>query len=466
MKIISERLYSKLPVALQNVVVSLYGLREHTIRYQGIYKQFEKSIEKNVSFSEECQLNFQEQQLRKVLTIAQRHVPYYNELFKKNNVPDVESFKIENLKYIPLLEKQKIRENPKEFLNNTFDSGKLITLNTTGTTGTPLKIKCTPEARQKNYAFFNRFLKSVGINPFDTRATFGGRLIVDYSTINPPFWRYSLFQKNLMFSSFHLTDSNIESYITALQEYKPSLIDSYPSSIYAIADFAQRKGISLSGITRGIVTSSETLPQHKRSVIENTFGVPVNDQYGAVEMCIFIGQCREGLYHIHSDYSIVEIIKEDGCYAEQGEEGEVVCTGFINTAMPLIRYRLGDCVIPSSKKCQCGSMFPVIEKIVGRTDDVIITPEGRKVGRLSPVLKGFPIHEAQYVQESVDNVTLNIIKGTNYTPGTDALVIDELRKRLGQKMKISINHVDSIKRGKGGKYRTVISNVKTLNHET
>jgi phenylacetate-CoA ligase len=460
MKFNSELLYTKLPVVLQNLAVSLYGLREHTIRYNGICKQFERSIQLNPFLSKESQLNLQEQELRKILTIAKRNVPYYNDLFKKNDLPDTDSFKIADLKSIPILQKQYIRENPKAFVNTMIDPGKLITLNTTGTTGTPLKIKCTPEIRQKNYAFFNRFLKSVGINPDDTRATLGGRLVVDYSVTEPPFWRYSFFQKSLMFSSFHLNDTNIEAYIKALRNFKPSYIDSYPSSIYAIADFAQRKGISLSGITRGIVTSSETLNIDKRRIIENMMGVSVNDQYGAAEMCIFVGQCKEGSYHIHSDYSIVEIIKEDGSPAKQGEEGEVVCTGLMNDVMPLIRYRLGDCVIPSDKICKCGSLFPVIEKLLGRTDDVIITPDGRKIGRLGSVLRGVPIREAQYVQENIGSVTLNIIKDDHYLPDTEAHITDQLRKRLGNEMKIAINYVDSIKRGNGGKFRTVISNVK------
>ena len=263
----------------------------------------------------------------------------------------------------------------------------------------------------------------------------------------------------MLFSSYHITEENIPYYIDKLVKFKPDYIDAYPSSLYSIARYAQKHNINIKKVTNGITTSAETLLPDQRETIETVFGVPVTDQYGAAEMCIFVGQCKKGNYHIHSDYAVVEFLKEDGSQAGPGEEAEIVCTGLINPVMPLVRYRIGDRGILSDKKCKCGSPFPVMEKILGRMDDVIVTPDDRRVGRLSPVLKGFPVKEVQYIQKTVDALEVLIIKDCGYTGDTDKDVISELRKRLGHDICIGIKYASVIKRGRGGKLKTVISHI-------
>lgn len=264
-------------------------------------------------------------------------------------------------------------------------------------------------------------------------------------------------------SSYHLSEKNMGSYIEVLKNMKPSYIDTFPSSIYAIADYASRNGISIHGITAAIVTSGETLHEFQRKTIEETFDTKVYDQYGSVEMCVFIAQCRYGNYHLASDYSYVELLNEKGERAGPGEEAEVFCTGFINDVMPLIRYRIGDKVLmPSVEQscCGCGSNFPVIKKVLGRADDVVRTPDGRRIGRLSGVFRGYPVREAQFRQHKPDEMELLIVKGDQYSNDTELKILQEIRKRTGPLLKCSIKYVESIERGKGGKMRLVISQIK------
>jgi len=454
-----DKLYNNLPSFLQNIAISMYGLKEEFIRHQGIYKKYLNSIRSNLTLSADEVTAIQLRQLHEIINSASKTF-YYSNFFKDHSLPVIESTSLNLIKQFPLLDKSPIRQNPESFIDNSINKSKLLIIHTTGSTGTPLNIYCTPEVRQKNYAFFSRFLESVGINLKGSRATIGGRILMPADNNSPPFWRYSYFQKSLLFSSYHLTDQNIPLYINKLQSFRPTYIDTYPSSIFVIAEYAQRNGISLKNITKAIVTSAETLFPHQRACIESTFGVPIFDQYGSAEMCIFVAQCIKGSYHVYSDYSIVEFINEDGLDAIPGEEAEIVCTSLINPVMPLIRYRIGDRAVLSEKKCECGCTFPVIEKLVGRTDDFIVTPDGRHVGRLSPVLKGFPVREAQYRQECIEEVIVNVVKDYGYTTETDQQITIELRKRLGNEISIIINHVENIERGKGGKLRTVISLIK------
>jgi phenylacetate-CoA ligase len=173
-------------------------------------------------------------------------------------------------------------------------------------------------------------------------------------------------------------------------------------------------------------------------------------------MCVFVGQCREGRYHVRPDYGAVEILR-NGVPVAPGEEGEIVCTGFINPAMPLIRYRIGDLGRWSTDGCTCGLDTPILAEILGRRDDVIITPDGREVGRLSPVLKGYPIEDGQYIQDETGRLTVLLVPSRPLGENILASLEKELRKRVGPDLPVAFRCVEAIPRGPGGKFRAVIS---------
>ncbi len=460
MKSLVDAIYLNSSPSLQNIALSLYGLRLNRIRRAGEYSNYFNTINKHLYFDHKSLSVYIEEMLKTVINGAIKNVPYYRELFQTCGLAAKDIQTIEDIKKIPLLEKHLLRSAPHRFINENYNVNKLLYIHTTGTTGTPLRIFCNKNILQLNFAYYDRFLSQGGINFKGRRATLGGRIIAHPEQRNSPFWRYSYFQKNLLFSSYHLTDNNIPTYIDQLIKFGPDFIDSYPSSLYHIAKYARDHNIDLKGVTRGITTSAETLFPEQRELMETVFGVPVYDQYGAAEMCAFVGQCKEGSYHIHTDYGVLEFLREDGTYAYPGEEAELVCTGFINPLMPLIRYRIGDRGIRSDKYCKCGSVFPVMEKILGRMDDIIVTPDGRRVGRLGPVVRGFPVKEVQYVQRVKESVEVHVVKDEGFTSETERQLIQELRKRLGAAISIQLNYESFIPRGKGGKLKTIISSVR------
>lgn len=459
MDTLQEKLYLFSPIWLQNTLVSIYGYKLNKTRYGGKYRNYYKDSLGRLKYTASEILRYQEKQYQELISLAVNHVPYYRKLFKEIGYSAGPHNEISDLHRIPVLNKETIRSCPDAFLNEQYSHKKVIKIHTTGTTGTPLVIYCDAESRQRNYAFYNRFLHLNKIRYDNKKATIGGRIVVSPLQSNPPFWRYCATQKNLLMSSYHISESTIPAYIQKLIEYKPCYIDSYPSSLYSIAKYSIKHNIDMHGITEKITTSAETLYPEQRQEIESAFGVRISDQYGAAEMCVFIGQCSEGSYHIHSDYGIVEFLREDGRTAEIGEESDIVCTGFINSVMPLIRYKIGDRGALSDRQCSCGSPFPVLQSLLGRIDDVILTPDGKRVGRLSPVLKGFPVKEVQYLQSNRDVVNVQIVKDTEFTENTEDKLIVELRKRLGYEININIQYVDNIQRGSGGKLKTIISTV-------
>jgi phenylacetate-CoA ligase len=455
-----DNYYFLAPVWLQNLLISLYGLKLKQIRYGKNYSPVFKQIKTHLKFSQDDLLAYQIQQLRKILISSSQYVPYYRQIFNDQGITAQDIQTLADLKKIPILNKDTLRKNWQQFIDQRFKKKYLVTVHTSGTTGSPLTIFCTPEIRQRNYAFFDRFLEDVGIPYKGRRATMGGRVIMHPDYMKPPFWRYSCFQKNLLLSIFHLTDTSIPTYVEKLKRFKPDYLDAYPTSLYVLSKFALDHHIDLSEMAKGITTSAEKLQPEHRKIIESVFKLSIYDQYGSAEMCIFVAQCKKGKYHIHSDYGIIEFLTEEGQPAKPGETAELICTGLINPVMPMIRYRIGDWGVLSSSGCDCGSSFPVMDEIIGRSDDFIITPDGRKVSRMGRVFYDYPVQQVQYIQRSVDSLDVYIVKGNGFSQASEEKAYAELRKRLGAEIAIQLHFVDHIVREPNGKFKSVISHIK------
>jgi len=457
---IIEGIYFNSPVVIQNIMAFLYGYKLYRERYVGNYNKYFSSLMQsqwNSKENIESQIN---KRFVEICNYAVTAVPYYRGLCQKGVIFPDKIKSIADIDRIPILSKEPLRENPEQFLAEGFSPKNTIVINTSGTTGKTLRIFVDPDSRRYSYAFYSRLKKWAGIDCKLPNVTFAGRTIVAPDTNKPPFWRRNLKMNNHLFSSYHLSPHNLKFYVKKLLEIQPHFIDSYPSSIYTLAAYMQENHIS--GIRpKAIITSSETLFDYQLKTVEEVFKCPVFDQYGCAEQVVFVSQCEKGSYHIHPEFGIVEFLREDGTRAEPGEQARLICTGFTNKAMPLIRYDIGDTgVLSPDQNCPCGRNFPVIEHIVGRTDDTLIMRDGRRVGRLDPVFKGLiSIKETQIIQEDLDNVTLKIVPGNNYQPEEADIIVYELKKRLGSKTNITTEIVREIPRTSAGKFRAVISKV-------
>lgn len=430
-------------------------------RYAPPWKRYYNYLINTQSMSNEEIDRMQISLLKGLISHAIDYVPHYQQTIqlKKEDLRRFDSMNM--LEYLPILEKSEFRESAETFISNYYDKAKLIKISTSGTTGTPLTIYTSREARKMNYAFFERSKFWAGIKRLERSITFAGRAIVPAQQKDPPFWRVNVLFNNTLFSSYHLSNKNLPYYVDRIRKIQPHFIDSYPSSIGIIARYIIDNNIC-DIKPKAIITSSETLFDAEREEIEKAFGCRVYDQYGSAEQVTFACQCTKGAYHINPEYGFVEVLDKNNRPLEKGMLGEFACTGFINRAMPLIRYKIGDMGILSDRKCDCGCNFPLVERICGRTDDILITPSGKYVGRLDPVFKGVghTIKEAQIIQEKLDLITILVVKAPGYTDKDGESIIKELKKRMGPAMSYAIRLVDSIPRTKTGKSRAVIRKVE------
>lgn len=450
---IFEYIYDKSPLFLQNLIISAYGISIYRSRYSGNHDQYFSKLMKEQYLSQEEIRDNTNKRLRNIIAYSYKNIPYYKNLFNKYNLRPEDIKTTDDITKIPILEKETVRTQPEELISRLYNKKKLLCINTSGTTGKTMKIYVDKDSRRFGYAFYTRLKKWAKIEN-GKNITFAGRVFIPSRQRHKIFWRYNAIMNNYLFSSYHISEENIPYYIEKMNEIEPEFIDSYPSSIYNIARFALQKGLYIHS-PKAIITSSETLLDHQREIILKAFNAPIFDQYGSAEQVLFISQCEYGTYHIHPEFGFVEAIKNNN-----EEAGEVIATGFTNKVMPLIRYRIGDTAIMGEERCECKRNFPVIKKIIGRVDDMIITPEGNYVGRLDPIFKGLStIKHAQIVQEKLDQIVVNIVPAEDYHNNDGQVIVKELKKRLGEKMHISINIVSDIPLTKAGKFRSVVSHV-------
>lgn len=459
---ILEKIYNLSPIWFQNIMVTTYGHLLHKQRYGGMFKEYVEEFDKNQSLSWEALEEMQTQKLREMINHAYLNVPYYRSLFDRQGIHPNDIKGTDDLARIHILEKETVKKSPEKFIAQNLKKSSLIKEHTGGTTGSPLTIYVTSKAVQFNFAMGeSRIRHWYGTKLGDTTAAFLGRTIVPISQDHPPFWRYNKSWNEYLFSTFHLNSENVRYYIDKLKKINPAIIIGYPTPVYIVArsinDTHQEGFIK----PKLIWLSSETLQDYQRKAIEKAFGTKVCNAYSQAELAAFISECPEGGVHISPEYGLTEFIPLKG-----GEtEGlyEIVATGLFNYAMPFIRYRTGDIVtLDKAKKCSCGRELPVVDEIIGRDDNVLVTPQGTCISS-APLSLVFEfcenVEEAQLIQDKNDHIIVRLVKRKSYTPKDEKYLQNELCKRIGSGIKIEFQYVPEIERTKMGKYRFLISEV-------
>lgn len=447
-------IYHKLPPPLQDLALSTYGLLLRQMRYGKAFHQKLASLE----VGKPNPLPDQKERLQELVAAALKHTEHFRQLpgmYSLNaSMIDVNNF----TSVFPVLEKSTIKHSPTAFHNVSLRRNSTTILSTSGTTGSPLNVLATKQSLRQNFVFFNVFLRSIGVDEFQRSATFAGRPIVSGATKAPPYWRKNYAMNTLLCSSYHLSAETIPLYIKALENWQPVYIDSYPSAIYEIACYINANKLQHNIWLKAVVTSSETLGEHQREAIEEAFQCSVFDQYGCAEMAVMAYQQKDGRYFIPPNYAIAEVLDDDDKPVKPGESGHLVCTGLLNPAMPLIRYRIGDIVKTSKEQVEGYPHILFLDAIEGRNDDIVIASSGFRVSRLGPVFKGMTgVSETQIVQKNRDLLQVKLVVSSQYTKTTETQIRNALIDRVGPAMQIRFEYVSHIPREKNGKFKFVKS---------
>lgn len=444
-----ERLYLSAPVWMQNVLVSAYGAMEHQKRYGGVYKSFLEQLEANKFESGERLAGITEERLAGILHGAVQQVPHYRRLGL--TAPALSDF--------PLLGREEVANNTEQFVSEKYRTRDLIALFTGGSSASPLKVYISRAVRQMTYAFWQSFYNEMDFRIGDKKASFVGRKVQEPDDDTPPFWRYNLIDKQLILSSYHMSEENLPHYLKKLNEFQPKIIEGYPLSIYRLAEYIINNDVEITFQLTGVSTSSENFSAFHRETIEKAFNCRVFDQYGSAESVVFASECKHGKMHIEPEYGVVEILTSSGELRSEGE-GELVVTTLLNDVMPLIRYRIGDLGEVVREPCPCGRETAILKQLHGKVGAIIANGDKRvptaAIAIAFEYLEG--IKNAQIIQDTADAVRVRLVKRPGFNPESEQFMIWELRKMLGESLKITTEYVEDIPPEANGKYKMVVQN--------
>jgi phenylacetate-CoA ligase len=454
--------YHRLPAPARNLVASGRGYYLRRWRYGADTDAMADEALARESWPPERWAELRRERLDAILARAGARVPHYRELWaRRGRRPSRE------LSDWPILAKDALRAelkvDPVRFLADDRDRRRMFHEHTSGTTGTPLELWWSRETVRAWYALFEaRVRRWNGVTRHDRWAILGGQLVTPYRQTRPPYWVWNRGLHQLYLSNHHLSPQTVESYLGALERYRVKYLFGYASSLYALALLAEEQLVPAPHFPVAI-SNAEPLFAHQREMIARKFGCAVRDTYGMAEIVCAGSECAAGVLHEWPEVGILEILADDADVAvPPGTVGRIVATGLLNPDMPLVRYDTGDrgSWEQPDEPCACGRRLPVLRSVEGRADDVILTPDGRRVGRLDPVFKaGFAIREAQIVQERLDLIRVRYVPATGFGQFDLAGIERALRQRIGDSVEIVLEQVESIPRTRAGKFRAVVSEI-------
>jgi phenylacetate-CoA ligase len=345
-------------------------------------------------------------------------------------------------------------------LHENIPLRKLRVHHTSGSSGTPVATYWLP--REYRQAVALREVRScgyAGVSYDLPRATFSGRLVVPDPLSPGPFHRYNYFERQVYFSAFHLSGKTVQQYVAALNRHNIRWITGYTHAMYQLASLMLEQGLSAPSVS-ALITTSEPLTAEKRQTMESAFQAKVFEEYGCVENVLFASECEQGGLHISPEAGIIEIVDEHMRPVAPGTPGEVLATGLLRESQPFIRYRLGDWAILAKTPCPCGRRLPRLESVVGRMEDLVYGPDGRRVGKFHGLFVNQPhISEGQVIQESLQLIRIRVVAKPGFCEQDRTELIRRLHQRLSDQVQVQVELVDHIEKTAAGKFRAVISKI-------
>ncbi len=289
---------------------------------------------------------------------------------KKFEGLDVENIRTqEDFEKLPFTDKGDLREAYPLGLAAVPEKDIVRIHSSSGTTGTPVVIPYTKKDVEDWAIIFERCYRMAGVTEMD-------RIHI---TPGYGLWTAGIgFQagcERLGAMAIPMGPGNTEKQLRMMEDLKSTVLCATSSYALLLAEEIKKRGIRDRLCLKKGIIGSERWGEKMRNAIANELGVDFYDIYGLTEIygpgigisCDY----RNGI-HMWDDYIYFEIIDpKTGKNLPDGEYGELVITTLRKEGAPLIRYRTHDLTRIIPGECPCGSRFPRIDIIVGRTDDMI-----------------------------------------------------------------------------------------------
>ncbi len=406
---------------------------------------------------------WQTDRVRALLRHAYDNVPFYRRRFESVGFHPDDFSDLADLSRIPPLTKKDIRECAEEIFARGVERWRLKKGRTGGSTGEPTAFYRPSSEVAWHVASIRRCEEMLGIRPGDVMVRVGG---VAYAAT----WQkrlYGLWESRVLgvhgLTCDYLDDDRLIKYIDTIADIEARVVGGYPSAMYLLATKMLEIGRRLPSV-QIVWTSSEMLQPFQRERIREAFGVEAFDTYGAGDVPVASECAAHNGLHLFQSARLIEVVKEDGTSARPGEVGQVLVTSFYNWDWPYIRYDLGDLVeVSPPGPCVCGIRLPKVSRVLGRTGDYLVSPDGRRATVANLTLIFGPVARQvrayQFFQEDPASVEIRLVPGYGYDSTTETFITDCVRSVLGEACRITVRTMQDIPTTPAGKRLLVVSKV-------
>jgi phenylacetate-CoA ligase len=357
----------------------------------------------------------------------------------------------------PLLQKDRLREDPAAFRTGAWFTARA---STGGTTGTPLELVRSPANIVTEQVCLDRLVRALDCDPRTARiAVLRADTVKQASDDGPPFWTYAVGGRRLVLSSAHLSQSTLPSFLSELRKFRPDILWVHPTMLEVLCRLLARSGEVLR--VKGVLSGSEMLAPEVWKLARELIGCALVDYYGLAERVAFAYAASPGEHFFIPGYAAIELLP----HATDGNESwyEIVGTTLWNTAMPVVRYATGD-LIRTTTRCSERELEEIahgirsFSSIAGRSQDVLLSPNGRGVTPgVSHIAHGVEnVLRLQIVQHAADRIVLRVLAGPRFSHADADRLMRNAQRKAPPPARIDIEIVDTLERTAAGKTPLVI----------
>ena len=430
-----------------------------------VLKSYLFDINRLGNLNDEKLRRYQDKHLRKMVKFAYT-VPLYHDKYKKAGIHPEDINGIKDIKKLPMVSKYDFKKYyPDGIISSKINKNKLIEVSTSGTTGKSLSMYVDMFDIVVGLFGYIRSLNEHGINWRKDKLS----IIADFAphTVESGYIHRGLqpqIGSNLFFKNIQWLDTNdpAEKVIEEIDKFKPDFIGGYTGMLGHIA-LLKDKGFGKDISPKVIASTGAPLSKALEELIEKTFNAPVFESYGSTESGPIAFQCKNGKYHVMSDFVYLEYLK-NGEPVKPGEAGKLIVTKLFGIGTPIIRYdAINDIVAPLYEKCDCGLAGGLIAKIYGRDDISLYTQDGRMLlpssfgeiaSKILYELKTNKLTDARVIQHTLTKIEIQVVideKLRNVGPSVEeifSVLKQGLQEKLGSQVEILTKEVKKIDKQK------------------
>lgn len=443
---ILKKIYDQSPPGIKKISGHFLKYVPAEALYGKIFRKWREFLEKSQWWKRQEIEEYQIRKIGEIIGYAYENVPYYKKIFDERGLLPSGIRSFDDLKKLPLLTKEIIRNNFDDLISRTYPRYKMVSCNTGGTSGRRFHFFEPADSRLMEWAFITTIWARAGFRPSDSRITIGD--IPVSRRKGGKFWEFDPLRREWRFSPFHLSQENLPEYIAKFKAINCRYLHGFVSSLVVVAKFVLDNNIIDLPKYNAVFASSEPMYPWQKDLLERAFRTQIFRWYGQNEKVILAGACeKKEKYHIFPEYG----------YAEVTSAGELVGTGFYNRAMPFIRYKLDDWGEITNGDCACGRHHRFLTNLEAKREaGLIVSKRNHFISTTAVYIRGGildHVERFQFCQDKKGELILKIIKGKNYSQKDTQDILTELNKQIGDSVDIHIAFVEDIPLTEGGKQK-------------